>query len=362
MPKKSKYLEEFENKHNLELVQNYVQHRKLGKPINGRAKKPIGDKTEKKILIWLRKISSWIDKNLDEVTEQDIDQFRKNLRCDLYRQQDGKAFSELTKRDIEYKVMRPFFQWMGKRDMVEFVSSYNEIKEVPAISRESVLKIINVASIREKVIFAILFDGGLRADEFLNVRYSDIKDDERHSKGYYKVRVVKSKTKPRTVHLWMDETTEILDSWLDLNKNKLGTNEKLVSLSYPHFLNAVKRTAKKVLGIDVNPHLLRHSSATHYCHKLNQYQMCKRYGWTMGSKMPQIYIDREGVDMEDLSEKITTENAVTYRKEVNQLREQNNILQEQMRAQEKEMKDQMAQIVAQMYDLGQIKKEIERRK
>ncbi len=41
---------------------------------------------------------------------------------------------------------------------------------------------------------------------------------------------------------------------------------------------------------------MRHTSATYWSNKLPYFKFCKRFGWTMTSKMPQRYIDREGVD------------------------------------------------------------------
>ena len=58
----------------------------------------------------------------------------------------------------------------------------------------------------------------------------------------------------------------------------------------------VGRAGRRALGKRVYPHLLRHASATYWSNKLPHFRFCKRFGWTMTSKMPQRYIDREGVD------------------------------------------------------------------
>ena len=42
--------------------------------------------------------------------------------------------------------------------------------------------------------------------------------------------------------------------------------------------------------------LLAGSTATYWSNKLPYFKFCKRFGWTMTSKMPQRYIDRDGVD------------------------------------------------------------------
>ena len=62
------------------------------------------------------------------------------------------------------------------------------------------------------------------------------------------------------------------------------------------------RLAKKTLNKNVNPHMLRKSSATYYADKLNRQQLCIRYGWKFSSEMPDVYISRAGVDEEKLKE------------------------------------------------------------
>ena len=58
----------------------------------------------------------------------------------------------------------------------------------------------------------------------------------------------------------------------------------------------VRRAGRRALGKRVYPHLMRHTSATYWSNRLPYFKFCKRFGWTMTSKMPQRYIDREGVD------------------------------------------------------------------
>jgi len=342
---------------NSKIIDNYIQHLKLGKPILNKKRYPIGDQTAKKIKAWLMRISVWINKDFEKINQKDIDQFRTRLKTDKFKQHNGKPFSSSTKRDIEYKIFRAFMQWLGKADLVYYVDQYNEIKEIPALSREEVERMISASKLRDKVILAVLFDSGARAEEFANIRFSDIKDEERASKGYYMVRIRISKTKARTIGLFLDITTETLDAWLEENKDKIGTNQPLVKLSYPHLRMTLQRIGQRVIKKPVHPHLLRHSSATDYCHKLNQYQMCKRYGWSMNSKMPQLYIDREGVDDEEIGTKIQEEQTGKYRKEVNKLKEQLNILQDR----EIEKDKQIQKMLSKMTTIEELEKSLKKK-
>jgi hypothetical protein len=114
----------------------------------------------------------------------------------------------------------------------------------------------------------------------------------------------------------------VLTEWLKANQDKTGTSAPLVDITYKYLNDIVTRAAMKILLKKITPHVLRHSSATHYCHILNQYQMCKRYGWAMSSDMPQIYIDREGVDDEEINKKAVNQESQTLIKELNKLKEQ----------------------------------------
>jgi len=318
------------NPKNEKIIKEYIAHLKLGKPVLNKKKKPIGDTTAKKITLWLRKISNWLDnKDFKLLTQKDIDDFRTKLKDDKIKQNTGKPYSKSTKRDIEYKIFRSFCCWLGKQELVYYTDNYNEQKEIPALSQKEVEKMINSAKLRDKVVLAVLFDGGFRIGEFMNITFNDIKDDELKSKGYYKIRITHSKTIPRTTGLYIPLTTEILDLWLSTNKDKIGTDEPLINISYTHINMMLHRIGKNVLGKSIHPHLLRHSSATFYCHKLNQYQLCKRYGWAMKSNMPELYIDREGVSDEEAGDKIKEDQVSEYRVEVNRLQEQLNILESQ---------------------------------
>ncbi len=329
---------------NNKLIEEYIQHLRLGKPILNKRRHPIGDKTARKIKAWLSRISTWLNVDFTKIEQQDIDLFRTKIKTDKIKQRNGQPFSNSTKRDIEYKILRAFMQWLNKADLVYYFDQYNEIKETPVLSRDEIHKMIESAKLRDKVILAVLFDSGARAEEFANIRFNDIKDEERASKGYYMVRIRISKTKARTVGLFHDSTTEILDSWLNINKDKINTNHPLIKLSYAHLRMTLQRIGQRIIKKPVHPHLLRHSSATDYCHKLNQYQMCKRYGWSMNSKMPQLYIDREGIDEEQVGTKIMDEQTGKYRKEVNQLREQLNIMQDKDREKDKQISEMLSKM------------------
>ncbi len=322
---------------NKEQIEKYLDHRKLGKPILNKRKKPISESTERKIRLWLTKISGWLNQPFESVTEQDVDVFRTGLKCDKFKQRNGKPYSSMTKMDIEYKILRPFFQWLGKNELVDYVNLYEEDSEIPTLKKDEIESMLNATILRNKVILTILYDAGFRIGEALSIKYSDVLDSERKAKGFYMIRCNASKTKKRTVGLYMDFSTDVMDAWLRENKQLICTDAPLIPLRYENLRKILMRLGEKVLQKKIYPHLLRHSSATYYCHKLNHYQLCKRYGWAMASKMPQIYIDREGVGEKEVSDQLMEGQALSYRKETNQLKEENRLLKQRLGSFEKQL-------------------------
>jgi hypothetical protein len=66
-------------------------------------------------------------------------------------------------------------------------------------------------------------------------------------------------------------------------------------INYPAFLKRLRTLAEIVLKRKVNPHMLRHSSATYWAPRMNRYQLCAKYGWGFSSEMPDRYIKRKGI-------------------------------------------------------------------
>ena len=63
-------------------------------------------------------------------------------------------------------------------------------------------------------------------------------------------------------------------------------------------LRGIVNRAGDVIKKHITPHSFRHSAATYWCQHLTPYELCYCLGWSMSSKMPQRYIDREGLNQE----------------------------------------------------------------
>ena len=151
----------------------------------------------------------------------------------------------------------------------------------------------------------MLFDGGFRIGELLNVRLQDVRfKDYGKPNEVCMVRINVSKTKPRTISLPL--ASHEVKSWVRSHPNArrltadggIETDKPLSPLithGYDYIRKVMRRTGRQVLGERLYPHRFRHASATYYASRLNHWQLCGRYGWSMGSKAVARYLDQAGI-------------------------------------------------------------------
>ena len=329
---------------NKKLIIEFLHDAELGKTNHGRAKKKVGESRLKKYISVLTRLSEWFNKPFDKITLKDTEKVISNLEKGVYKKRkvipqwkEGKlinlkkietkdSFAKDTVLDFK-KSLKKFFKWLFKEDpkkysdLTDWIETYEEVTEVPALSREEVEKMANACDTKWRALVMFLFDSGTRIEEALNVRIGDIsrkKSGETNTDSFY-IRIKHSKTKPRTISIPMG--TKDVEGWLSIHPDKNNPDAQLFPLTYASVLKTLHVIGKKALKKNVYPHLLRHSSATYYCNKLNQYQLCYRYGWSMASRQPQRYIDREGIHEEETVKKYTEDEVENLKRENKKLKE-----------------------------------------
>ena len=201
--------------HNKQLIIKFIRDCRLGKTIKNKQKKIVGEGRCLLYLYNLRKISFWMNKHFDAVSQQDMELLIENIENNSYT---NKPLSHTTKVGYK-KSLRKFYKWLlGNNkhypELVDWIDTYDVMKEIPAITREEADRITDTLQVRDKAIFMFLFDSGARAEELLNIRIQDItKNDD-----IYKVRIVFSKTKRRTIHLPI--CSKYVKQWLQEYKTK----------------------------------------------------------------------------------------------------------------------------------------------
>lgn len=303
---------------NRELILRFVRDCILGKTAFGKGKKRIGHSRCEKYLRLLSHISGWFGKSFNDVTQPDMESLIERLESNEIIARTGKLFSEATKVDYR-RCIKKFWKWkdgQGKYypDLVEWIDTNERMGDVPAITKSEVENLIEFCTtLRDKTFIMVLFDSGARIEELLNVRLKPEHVVWKADIGVYKIRLEFSKTKPRTISLPL--STSFLRRWLNAHPARDTPQAQLFPISYANARQIVSRQGRKILGKRVTPHMLRHSSATYYANKLNRYQLCYRYGWTMSSKVVDRYLDREGILEEGVTEKVReTEVAVDQKR------------------------------------------------
>jgi integrase len=308
---------------NKELVRVFLRDAALGKTVLGRAKKKIGKARLVGYINQLYPLLLFAKKDLDKLTQEDMEDFVEALESDEIMSRTKRLnqickvpYSDCGKVDIKVTV-RKFYKWLlgnskSYPSIVEWIDTYNKPKEVQALTEIEVETMINGCNFpMHKALIQVLFDGGFRVGELMNIRLKHVRqrsyDPNDPTKYCFLLRVPYSKTLPRTVVIPMSASTRLLSVWLDYHPEKPfiqvdGTlsakdmNAQLFPVAIGTIRSILNNAGKKYLSKRVYPHLMRHSSATYWSNRLSYFKMCKRFGWTMTSSMPQRYIDREGVD------------------------------------------------------------------
>jgi len=322
------------NPENKKVMLSFLKACELGKI----SRKPCGPARLMKYIYLLTRVNQMFEnKPFKKLTSKDIEKVITNLRKGEYKRQlvhlvkIGKNKKKLVKietdkpldietvSDFEMTTKRLVAYIFEKGDKYQKLAGWikpkHTIKEIPALSREEVKKLAESFNLKYKTVVMVLFDTGARVSELLNIRIGDLTRKE----GHYIIRIKHSKTKPRTISVPI--CTEVLDAWLCTHPDKDNPQAQLFPLTYDALRIRIKEQSQKIIKKNVNIHLFRHSSATYYCHRLNQYQLCYRYGWSMTSDQPQRYIDREGINEQETAEIIKSDDLTMLKRENQELKE-----------------------------------------
>lgn len=320
--------------HNKELVLRFLRDAALGKTVLGKAKKKISPARLTGYIHQLYPLMLFTNKALGSITQEDMEGFIEALEGDQILSRSLQYVSRYKralkpgKLSARYKIdikvsIRKFYKWLlgdnkAYPSIVEWIDTYVEPKEIASLSEAEVEKMtLRCSKPLHRAIVQVLFDGGFRIGELLNIRLHHLAfrqfDRQDPYRKCFVARVPFSKTLRRTVALPIQNTTRYLMMWLEDHPagpviQEDGTIEatdlsmQLFPMSDEALRKVVSRVGRIALGKRVYPHLLRHTSATFWSNKLPYFKFCKRFGWTMTSNMPQRYIDREGVDELEVAE------------------------------------------------------------
>jgi hypothetical protein len=296
-----------------------------------------------KVLVWLSNFHD--NKSFREMTKQDILAYLNNLRKSSLEDPANRWIGTYNGRQM---ILLKFFKWLYHPD-----DDYRKrltptcmqgIRKLPRKEKTS-YKPSDIWEAREHAIFlkycpykidrcyhALANDMSARPHEIMNLKVRDIKfsvtDEGIH---YAEVRITQGKTGPRTVPLidslpflkeWLEEHPmgQISNSYIFISQgNNHGSKLTIDGLSShydyyktKYFPNLLKDTTvseydkaliKNMLTKPWNLYVYRHSALTEKSQILSESVLKDHAGWTMSSKMAQIYIHLSGESSKILLQK-----------------------------------------------------------
>lgn len=289
------------NARNKELILKFLWDCKVGKTVKGRAKKKIGKRRLIKYLFTLKKLSLWLGKLFDEVSQDEMERFISDLEDNVFKNR-GQNYRERTKLDFKKSLIK-FYKWLGRAKLLEFMDTTPVETDVPVLRRDEVEKLVNsTPDAWFKAAIMVLFDGGPRIEEMLNLRIKDLTIREyRDDARCHWINIRHSKTFGRTIPLPL--CGQYLGELRRTHPLRDDPEAPLFNISYPAFRKRLRVLSMKVLAKKLTPHMMRHSSATYWAPKMNRYQLCAKYGWAFGSDMPDRYIKRKGIIFDEIAQK-----------------------------------------------------------
>lgn len=243
--------------------------------------------------------------HLDNFERVGVEKFLEDLLRDNIKTKEKKPYALKRKVAILF-VLGKYLEWRNPKNNHSNVLKIKiKIKrnDFETLTEEEVKKLIQEAnSIQRKYFIAVMSSGGFRAEEFHNIRYSDI-ELPKGKEMFVKITIRNqfSKTQGRTISLYDKFVLSIVKKYLAQRKVEgIKPNEPVFKISYNTNRKWLKKFGLKVLGKNLHYHMFRHTSATRLSSKMNRQQLCVYFGWKFSSPMPDVYIQRAGVNMLDI--------------------------------------------------------------
>lgn len=252
---------------------------------------------------------------LDQLLVKPYDQAtRPDIQILVATVKDRKDWADATKSDFIKQLKRYYKIAAGMQDDDEYPDIVRGIKapgvKYPEVNYDAVPNwgdIMKMADhtlkIRDRAMIKVLWESGARAGELLTLKVGSI-DTVEH--GVY-MNIRESKTQLRPVFLRLSAPD--LLQWLSTHplgqdkeaplfcKIEKGEYHKAISQRYLYKLNQI---LKERSGINkkLNPHQLRHGSASFFADFLSDSDMDQRFGWAQGSKIKGKYTHKNKKSVE----------------------------------------------------------------
>ena len=252
----------------------------------------MGKKRLLKYEVWFRNYDRILGKPFADATREDLERV-------LFKVKDS-SWSDATKADFHILLKRYYKITEGEPKGPDYPERVKWIAtprvEPPNLnfddcpSWDDVQKMSDHCSnLRDKALILSTWEGGLRILEALTLRVGSVQQAEH---GLY-LSIEQSKTTRREVFILL--SAPIITQWLNVHPLRNDPKAPLfcridnpdnytMAMGY-RYARKLNDKLKKKAGINkaVNPHMLRHGSASYFCDHLTDSDMEAKYGWRKGS-------------------------------------------------------------------------------
>ena len=228
---------------------------------------------------------------LIEITEEDIQQYMNKLALK------GVSSSQLNQTLNSIKFYYEIVLQMPNR-FYSIERPFKERKLPKVLSKEEIFKIINSTNnIKHKCILSLLYSAGLRRQELLNLKVTDI-DSKRMMIKIYQGKGKKDRMTVLSTKV-LDDLRQYFKEWKPVNYLFEGSPGKQYSTtSVKRILTNAAKKAK--ITRHVTPHMLRHSFATHLLENGTDLRFIQKIMGHNSSKTTEIYTHVSMAHMQEI--------------------------------------------------------------
>lgn len=347
-------------------IPEFIKEYRVGR-ITGRIGKNI-DGTSESIIYNLKLPLEYLKKDVAKMTEDDIKKFFDALMNDKLKKKVRKRINGRLRwvNNGDYaikgkiKFIRRFLQYLKYRleDKPEKLAKFEKILKIiittvdhdpDSLTEKEVEELHDACSESwQRYFIEVNSWGGFRAGEFFPLVESDIKfPDVGKGENFVKIwiRNEHSKTKGRMVTLYGRRCYKIVKDYLEKRKREgLRPDEPIFEKSYNAIKIWLRRFGDKVLGKKLHHHLFRHTAATWIVNKSiikDRHRLCLFFGWKFSSPMPDVYLSRSKISMEEIDEGVKNTELDEIKNELDREKETNKLKQDKLAKENKEINTRM---------------------
>lgn len=265
-------------------------------------------KSKGRIIFYLNRVKvilTHTDKDIVDWTKEDVEKIVKSLR------KSDKDYSDWSMYSFQVALKKigqisKGHDWNSKEypESVSWIRANKEDKKrLPdtILSKADVEQMAEAMSRkRDRAVIMFLYESGCRIGEMLNMRVRDVTFNEHGAR----VRL-SGKTGDREIPIVF--SVPFISQWISTHPNKEDQEAYLWvkhtdtdnPLNYDAVRFMLRSAARKgKVSKEVNPHAFRHSAATRDAKLLTESELCLKFGWRQGSRMPSTYVHLSGRDLD----------------------------------------------------------------